>query len=63
LADTYLSPTGEIWFFENGEASSELLLVPYIDQNPGLEYVESVRDGRDPMFSWMISRLRRQVAD
>lgn len=57
-AHDYLKPGGEVWFFENGEASSEELLLPFIQVNPELEYVESFPDQRDSRFFWMITRRR-----
>ena len=55
-AHKYLKPGGEVWFFENGEAASVDLLLPFIMENPELEFVESFVDGRDSRFFWMITR-------
>lgn len=55
-AHKYLKPGGEVWFFENGEAASVDLLLPFIKENPELEFVESFADGRDSRFFWMITR-------
>ena len=57
-AHEYLTPRGEVWFFENGEASSVELLLPYIEANPELEYVRSFPDRRDSRFFWMVTRRR-----
>jgi len=47
-----------VWFFENGEAASTELLLPFIEENPALEFVESFPDGRDSRFFWMVTRRR-----
>ena len=57
-AHEYLKPGGEVWFFENGEASSAQVLLPFVEENPQLEYVESFTDKRDDRFFWMITRRR-----
>ena len=57
-AHKYLKPGGEVWFFENGEACSEEVLLPLIQANPELEYVESFIDKRDSKFFWTITRRR-----
>ena len=58
IAHDYLRPGGEVWFFENGEGSSVDLLLPFIEKNPNLEFVESFTDSRDSNFFWMITRRR-----
>lgn len=57
-AHRYLKPGGEVWFFENGEAATSDLLLPFIKENPALEFVESLPDRRDDRFFWMITRRR-----
>ena len=58
----YLRPGGEVWFFENGEAASVDVLLPFIEKNPDREFVESFEDGRDSTFFWMITRRRPDQA-
>ena len=58
VVDKYLRPEGEVWFFENGEGASVDLLLPFIEQNPDLEFIESFPDRRDSTFFWMITRRR-----
>jgi hypothetical protein len=56
VAHEYLRPGGQVWFFENGDAASVDLLLPLIEKNPDLEFVESFPDPRDDTFFWMITR-------
>ncbi len=61
-AHEYLSASGEVWFFENGEASSVELLRPFVEENDELEYVDSIQDRRDERFYWMVTRRKVKSA-
>ncbi len=59
-AHEYLTSRGEVWFFENGEASSAEILRPFVEDNRELEYVESIPDKRDGRFYWMVTRRKAE---
>lgn len=52
----YLTGRGEVWFLENGDGATESDLLPFIEANPGLKYVEQISEPLDPTFFWMITR-------
>ena len=52
----YLTERGEVWFLENGDAVTARDLLPLIEANPELEYVEEFKEPLDPVFFWMISK-------
>lgn len=52
----YLTPRGEVWFLENGDAVSAQDLLPFIQANPHLEYVGETVEPGDPNYFWMFSK-------
>lgn len=52
----YLTPRGEIWFLENGDAIDAEGLLPMIKANPQLQYVGELTEPLDPVFFWMFSK-------
>jgi methylase of polypeptide subunit release factors len=52
----YLTPHGEIWFLENGDAVSAAGLLPFIEANRNLEYVGEAVEPGDPTFFWMFTK-------
>ena len=58
----YLTPRGEIWFLENGDAVTSKDLLPFIEANPNLEYVGEMVEPGDPTYFWMFSKRRGGAA-
>ena len=56
ICHEYLTERGEIWFLENGDAVQEKDLLPLIERNQHLKYVEGFTEPLDPTYFWMISR-------
>jgi methylase of polypeptide subunit release factors len=52
----YLTPRGEIWFLENGDAVKAADLLPFINANPNLKYTGEAVEPGDPTFFWMFSK-------
>jgi methylase of polypeptide subunit release factors len=52
----YLTPRGEVWFLENGDAVNSAGLLPFIEANPNLQYVGEAVEPGDPVFFWMFSK-------
>jgi methylase of polypeptide subunit release factors len=51
----HLTPNGEVWFLENGEAAKEGDLLPFIAANPRLRYVGQRNEPLLPKCFWMLS--------
>jgi methylase of polypeptide subunit release factors len=51
-----LTPGGEVWFLENGEAATEQDLKPFISANPQLQYIGQAGEPLLPKCFWMMSR-------
>lgn len=51
-----LTGRSEVWFLENSDAVKESDLLPFIEANPHMKYVESISEALDPAFFWMIAR-------
>jgi len=56
LADRHLTDRGEVWFLENGFAANEKDLLPFIETNKNLKYVESIKEPLINKFFWMVSK-------
>ena len=52
----YLNDSGEVWFLENGEGASDSDLLPFIEVNKALKYMNTIDEPLLPGFFWMISR-------
>lgn len=52
----YLTPRGEVWFLENGEAATEGDLLPFVAANPRLEYIGQRSEPLLPKCFWMLTR-------
>ena len=52
----YLTDRGEIWFLENSSGAEEKDLLPFIEANEKLQYVEMFDEPLDPRFFWMITK-------
>lgn len=52
----YLTDRGEVWFLENGDAVTAKDLLPLIEANPYLEYIDESPEPLDPTFFWMFSK-------
>jgi methylase of polypeptide subunit release factors len=52
-----LTPSGEVWFLENGEGATESDLLPFISANPRLKYIGQRGEPLLPKCFWMMSKL------
>lgn len=52
----YLTPSGEVWFLENGDGAKSADLLPFIEANPNLKYVGEAVEPGDPTFFWMFTK-------
>lgn len=52
----YLTERGEVWFLENGAAVTAKDLLPLIEANSNLKYVDEAQEPIDPGFFWMFSK-------
>ena len=52
----FLKDNGEVWFIENSSSVSPEDLLPFIESNSNLQYIDSVDEELDKRFFWMKTR-------